>query len=197
MSFREFTISHKQPEKDKCNARIWLDSQTKEGYCELDGGGERCAQHNVKAKWAAAVERRRAALDDVGSLLGDAAVEVIGRAEELKKDKSSFMELDDEILRLAALIDYMEEKNPMLLADQIRKLKETKAKLIETRVNVEYKLHQILTTDMVFKKVHDLFEKHIVDQNSRKLIEQDFKVWLDSLLVGDEDSSSRTNPTYH
>jgi hypothetical protein len=183
-AYREF-ISPPKEATETCNARVWINQEEK--YCDKPVEEKRrCALHDITGRRAA---YRKASMipDDIRWAM---ARELEERSADLAKNRRNITELDDEIIKLGALIDMIEAMDPLGAVEDIRKLKETKASLILTRVNIEIKLHQILNTGMVWEKLRELFEKHVVDANARLAVEHDFADWLDSLVAKDEASKA-------
>lgn len=180
MSFKTFTIEPKEPDEQHCNSRIWRNDQ--EMYCQEVpvAPTKRCTNHMPPEPKSAA--------DELAAILS--TEKITQRVERLKTDRRNITELDDEILRLAAVIDETEEHydaitNPLIkkeFADLLARMKKTKAEIIEKRVNIEIKLRLVLDADLLWGKIAEIFERTIVDENSRRVAKLEIAKLLDELV---------------
>jgi len=180
MRFRKFTLDPKDSDEQHCNSRIWRTEQ--ELYCEGTpvAAGKRCVLHMPPEP--------KSAEEEVLTLLN--TEKIAQRVDKLKGDRRNITELDDEILRLAAIIDETEDHydsilNPILkteIADLLAKMKKTKAEIIEKRVNIEIKLRLVLDADLLWGRIADIFERTIVDENSRRMAKIEIGKLLDELV---------------
>lgn len=173
MPFKAFGIPKQPPQGGNCMARI-REAEGRECYCQepsVDGG--RCSTHRTERL----TEARRQQTQAVES--ADARL-ARSRYKQLAKDPSNIVELDRDILELSAMIDVLQEKDPIGHADEIRRMKETKAKLVETLVRVEPQVHQIVLTftQAVWGKVQDIFEDAIPDDAKRRAARQQMETFL-------------------
>ena len=168
--YQPFVILPREADKT-CNARVRLQDGT-ESYCQIETDTrERCVAHNPDKR-----RKLKEASESVAERLEK-------RAAELRQDPRNVYELDDEIIKLGALIDILEADHPVINAEIIRRLKETKQKLIVARVNIELKLQMAVPKKMVYDEAIKLFEKHIVDANSRVIAVTEFAAWLDRAMT--------------
>ena len=178
MPFKPFDLPKLPPQDGHCLARV-RDTQGQEGYCQqpsVDGG--RCQTHRTERL----TEARRQQEQTVNA--ADAKRARV-RYKQLAKDPHNIVKLDQDVLALSAMIDVLQEKDPIGQADVIRRMKETKAKLVETLVRVEPQVHQIVLTfvEAVWSMVQRIFEDAIPDEAKRRAALQQMAVFLNHQIL--------------
>lgn len=186
MPFKRFGIPPKDPEKMKkggmylCNRRVRIGEE--ETYCEiLVSSSTRCPEHNVGeiARTAREEAQLRRIVDPTS---------VSERVAELQKDFRNLTRLDELVLNSLATLQELEKRFPISTiqpheAVTIARLREKHAALVHQRVDLEAKLRTLLDTDFIYEGAAKLFEKEIVETNTRKLLLRGIGTLLNEIVA--------------
>lgn len=188
----KFTIPLKPCEPTACNARV-KNSEGVEGYCHNPPyNNNRCLSHNPDALRSFRREENDCERLQDESLLDE-------KAKEYLEDRRSLTQLDFCIAKSRATIEALEKRFPVSAitpaeAYSVERLRVQHADLVERRVDIELKLKLSLQhSETLWEQVQDLFEQHIVDQNTRAELEIEFGKLLNSLTQDTGKTAKKVN----
>lgn len=178
--FTAFTIPLKEPEQT-CNARIWMEGGG-EGYCQEKTEKERCLRHNPGRVRAMTQDEL-----DAANLINGTSLEQ--RANEILKDRRKLTSLDEQVANSLAMLQELERRFPISTittnsALQLERFRREHAELVHQRADLEIKLRKALNAEWLWEHTQTLFEKTIVDVNSRQAALEGMGKILDALVAG-------------
>jgi hypothetical protein len=178
--FKAFSIPKIDPDESHCNSRVWVNGE--ENYCQEASCKARCLTHRPGDK-ANLIKADALKLNE----------EILDRrVEELAQDPNSLTELNDEILKLAAIIDNLEDSYGVLAvgrleqAETIAKLKVIKSTLVEKRLELETKYGRVFNAEWLWEQTVKILDVGIADETVRIAVKDSFLHLLDDLNEAQE-----------